>query len=64
MLGKLGTTGIAGVLLLVGGLAVIAYTAPIVALGMALVLVGLLLVAKGLMSGLLESFGMGGMFEF
>lgn len=60
MLGKLGSTGLAGVLLLIGGLAVVAYASPIVAGGLALMLVGLVLVARGLLGSVMRSFGMGG----
>lgn len=61
MLGKLGSTGLAGVLLLIGGLAVVAYASPIVAGGLALMLVGLVLVARGLLGSVMRSFGMGGL---
>ena len=61
MLDKLGAKGIVGVLLLLGGLGVVAWKAPIVAVGMALVVVGFVLVAWGLVSGLMASFGLGGM---
>jgi hypothetical protein len=62
MFGKLGRTGFAGVLLLVGGVALIALENLVVAGGMALVLVGLLLVARGLIGGMMSAFGMDGMF--
>ncbi|EJN59783.1 hypothetical protein SAMN04487950_3238 [Halogranum rubrum] len=58
MLDKLGTTGILGVVLLLVGIAVVAYKAPIVAVGIALALVGLGLVAKGLVSNVMSMFGM------
>jgi hypothetical protein len=61
MLGKLGSTGLAGVSLLIGGLAVVAYASPIVAGGLALMLVGLVLVARGLLGSVMRSFGMGGL---
>jgi hypothetical protein len=61
MLDKLGLAGIVGVLCCLGGLAVIAYVAPIVAGGLALVLIGLVLVVRGLLSGMLSAFGMDGM---
>lgn len=57
MLDKLGTAGVAGAVLLVAGLAVVAWTAPVVAAGLALVLVGTGLVVKGLATGLLRQFG-------
>ncbi|WP_338726791.1 hypothetical protein [Haladaptatus sp. DJG-WS-42] len=62
MLDKLGTGGLIGLIVLVAGLGVIAYANPLIAAGLALVLVGVGLVAKGLVSGLLSAFGMGGMF--
>lgn len=58
MLDKLGTTGILGIVLLLVGIAVVAYKAPIVAVGIALALVGLGLVAKGLVSNVMSMFGM------
>ena len=61
MFDKLGAKGIVGVLLLLGGIAVIALQNPIIAAGIGLVVVGFVLVAWGLISGLLSSFGMGGM---
>jgi uncharacterized membrane protein len=61
MFDKLGIGGIIGILCCLGGLAVIAYVAPVVAGGLALVLVGLALVVRGLLSGLLSAFGMEGM---
>jgi hypothetical protein len=61
MLDKLGLAGIVGVLCCLGGLAVIAYVAPVVAGGLALVLIGLVLAVRGLLSGMLSAFGMDGM---
>ena len=61
MFGKLGLKGIVGVLLLLGGIAVIALQNLLIAAGIGLVVVGFVLVAWGLISGLLSSFGMGGM---
>ena len=61
MFDKLGAKGIVGVLLLLAGIAVIAYVDPIIAAGIGLVVVGFVLTAWGLVSGLLASFGMGGM---
>ncbi|MFC5971414.1 hypothetical protein ACFPYI_08745 [Halomarina salina] len=62
MFGKLGTTGVAGILLLVGGIALVAVENVVVAGGMALMLVGLLLVARGLIGSMMSAFGMDGMF--
>ena len=62
MFGKLGRTGIAGVLLLIGGIALVATENVVVAGGMALMLVGLLLVVRGLVGTMMSAFGMDGMF--
>ena len=61
MLGKLGLKGIVGLLALLGGIALIATADLRIAAGIALVLLGLGLVVWGLVSGLLESMGMGAM---
>lgn len=58
MLQNLGPLGIAGLVLVLAGIALIAYVSPLIAVGMALVLGGLGLVVKALVSGLLQSFGM------
>ena len=60
MFGRLGLVGVFCVLCCLCGVGVIAYVAPVVAGGLALVLVGLVLVARGLLSGVLSAFGMGG----
>ena len=57
MLDRLGTVGVVGLLLLLGGIALVAYADPIVAVGIALVIVGTGLVVKGLASNLLRQFG-------
>lgn len=61
MLGKLGLKGIVGLLALLGGIALIATADLRIAAGIALVLLGLGLAVWGLVSGLLESMGMGAM---
>lgn len=61
MLGKLGLKGIVGLLALLGGIALIATADLRIAAGIALVLFGLGLTVWGLVSGLLESMGMGAM---
>jgi hypothetical protein len=61
MFGKLGLKGIVGVLVLLAGIGVVAWRDPVVAAGIGLVVVGFVLTAWGLVSGLLSSFGMGGM---
>lgn len=57
MLGKLGTTGVVGLLLVLAGVGLVAWQQPIVALGIALALVGVALVAKGLISNVMSAFG-------
>ncbi|GGN99765.1 MULTISPECIES: DUF7470 family protein [Haloarcula] len=59
MLDKLGAAGIAGVVVLFGGIGLVAWKQPIVAAGIALVVGGLGLVVYGLVTSLLASFGMG-----
>ncbi|NHN60357.1 MULTISPECIES: hypothetical protein [Halorussus] len=61
MIDKLGAKGIVGVLLLLAGVAVIALQNLIIAAGIGLVVVGFVLTAWGLVSGLMSSFGLGGM---
>ncbi|ELZ15942.1 hypothetical protein NP511_10795 [Natrinema thermotolerans] len=58
MLRNLGALGLAGIVLLLAGIGLIAYANWIVAVGMALVLAGLGLVVKSLISGMLQNFGM------
>lgn len=60
MLDKLGVVGIAGVLLLLGGIGLFAYVDPRLALALALVVAGLGLVVKALVSSALGALGMGG----
>ncbi|WP_327053330.1 DUF7470 family protein [Halomicrococcus gelatinilyticus] len=61
MFDKLGAKGLVGLLVLVAGVAVIALENILIAAGIGLVVVGVVLVAWGLVSGLMESFGMGAM---
>ena len=58
MLDALGKTGIAGVVLLVVGIGVIAYESLVLAAGISLVIAGIGLVAQGVVSSALRSFGM------
>lgn len=60
MLDKLGAAGLLGVLLMVGGVAVVAFESLLVAGGIALVIVGLGLLVFGLVKNLLASLGIGG----
>lgn len=64
MLDRISVAGLAGVVVLLAGLAVIAILAdaPIVAGGVALTLVGVGLLAKGLLDAALASMGLEGMF--
>ncbi|KTG08185.1 hypothetical protein AUR64_01020 [Haloprofundus marisrubri] len=57
MLKRLGTTGILGVVLLLAGLGIVAYQAPIVAAGLAFVLAGVGLVAQGIVKSAMQAFG-------
>ncbi|EFW93892.1 hypothetical protein ZOD2009_02075 [Haladaptatus paucihalophilus DX253] len=61
MFDKLGAKGIAGLLVLLAGISVIAIKSVIIAAGIGLVVIGFVLAAWGLVSGMLSSFGMGGM---
>ncbi|QFU82212.1 DUF7470 family protein [Natronorubrum aibiense] len=58
MLKNLGPQGIAGLLILLAGVGLIASQNLLIAAGMALVLAGLGIVVKALISGMLQSFGM------
>jgi len=58
MLDKLGLSGIVGLLLVVAGIAVVAWTAPVVAAGLTAVIVGLALVARGAIQSVMGMFGM------
>lgn len=58
MLKRLGTFGLLGILLSLAGLGLVAYTAPLVAAGLALTLAGVGLVVKGLLDGLMAQFGL------
>lgn len=55
---RLGISGIVGLLLVLGGIALVAWQAPIVAAGLAFVLAGLGLVVRALVGNLLKQFGM------
>jgi len=61
MLDKLGVIGIFGVVLMLGGVAVVAVENLLIAAGIAFVVAGLGLVVFGLVKNLLSSLGMGGM---
>jgi len=61
MFDKLGVAGLLGVLLLFGGIGLIAWQNLIVGGGVALVVAGLGLVVYGMITSMLSSMGMGGM---
>jgi hypothetical protein len=63
MLDKFGIIGIVGVLVMLGGLSLIAFVNPLIAGGLVLVLVGVGLIVRGLISSVMSAMGMGGMFE-
>lgn len=62
MLDKLGITGILGLLIMVAGVAVVAWQDPIIAAGFALVLLGIGLLLRAAVNSLMGAMGMGGMF--
>jgi len=61
MLRKLGAFGLVGLVVVLAGLALVAWESRIIAAGLALMLLGFGLTVKALVSNLLGSLGMGGM---
>ena len=61
MLGKLGLAGILGVLVMLGGIVLVALESLVIAGGLALVIAGLGLIVYGMVTNLMQAFGMGGM---
>lgn len=61
MLTRLGIPGVLGVLLLFGGVALVAWENLVIGGGIALVIAGLGLVVYGMITTLLSSMGVGGM---
>lgn len=61
MFGKLGIPGVLGVLMLLGGVALVAWESLVIGGGLALVIAGLGLVVYGMVTSLLGAMGMGGM---
>ncbi|MBO4247783.1 MULTISPECIES: hypothetical protein [Halomicrobium] len=59
MLDKLGIAGILGVVVMLGGIALVAWVAPIVAAGIAFVVAGLGLIVYGMVKNLMTAFGLG-----
>ncbi|WP_225332738.1 MULTISPECIES: DUF7470 family protein [Halomicrobium] len=60
MLDKLGIAGIAGVLVMLAGIALVAWQNLILAAGLAFVVAGLGLIVYGMVTNLLSAFGLGG----
>mgnify|MGYP006302996007 CR=1 FL=1 len=61
MLRRLGAFGLVGIVVVLAGLALVAWESRIIAAGLALMLLGFGLTVKALVSNLLGSLGMGGM---
>lgn len=61
MLDKLGIAGLVGVLIILGGIGLLAWINPLIAAGIGLVVAGLGLIVYGLVTNVLASFGLGGM---
>lgn len=61
MFDKLGVVGVAGVVVLLAGIGLVAWQNLLLAAGLALVVGGLGLIVYGLVTSLLASFGMGQM---
>jgi hypothetical protein len=57
MLDKLGLSGVFGALLMLAGVAIVAWKAPIVAAGIVLVLLGLALVVRRVAKSVMGMFG-------
>ncbi|MFC3477965.1 DUF7470 family protein [Halobacterium litoreum] len=58
MLDKIGLSGVLGILLVVAGVAVVAWKAPVVAAGLTAILLGVALVARGAIQSVMGMFGM------
>ena len=61
MFNKFGVSGVVGMLVVLGGLSLIAFANPIIAGGLILVLLGVGLLIRGLISSLMDAMGMGGL---
>ena len=61
MFDKLGAVGLTGVVVLLGGISLVAWQNLILAAGLALVVGGVGLIVYGLVTSLLGAFGLGGM---
>jgi len=60
MLDKLGMAGILGVLIMLGGIAIVAWQNLFLAAGSAFVVAGIGLIVYGMVTNLLSAFGLGG----
>lgn len=60
MFDKLGVAGLLGVVVMLGGIGLVAWQAPVVAAGIAFVVAGLGLIVYGMIQNLMTAFGMGG----
>ncbi|WP_226011533.1 DUF7470 family protein [Halomicrobium salinisoli] len=60
MLDKLGIAGVLGVLVMLGGIVLVAWQNLILAAGLAFVVAGLGLIVYGMVTNLLSAFGLGG----
>jgi hypothetical protein len=58
MLDKLGTLGLVGIVVTLGGLGLVASQAPLVAAGLLLVLAGIGLVTQSLVRNVMSAFGL------
>lgn len=61
MFDKLGIAGVLGVVVMLAGIAIVAYHSLFAAAGLAFVVAGVGLVTYGMVTSLLSSLGMGGM---
>ncbi|WP_424017389.1 DUF7470 family protein [Halorientalis pallida] len=59
MLDKIGTAGVLGLVLLIGGIGLVAIENPLIAAGICFAIAGLLLVAYGFVTTVLGALGMG-----
>lgn len=60
MLDRIGIVGVAGIVLLVAGIAAVAWVNPVAGAGLAAAILGLLLLLKGVVDSALEAMGMKG----
>lgn len=58
MIRKLGVVGVAGLLIMLAGILLVAWESPLIATGIAFVLAGLGLVVRAMVSAVMGQFGM------